>query len=243
MILFFRGAHKSPYKIRRKILRLHWSKAYEDFRVNMLVSIYSFCCCSVETSYSSMKKYSNNCSDRKIFTTVYFGIENCTGRSADFQKLFKGRWRWLRYLRGVEAFEAPAKRAFSLHTLLQGSLCQGSFPSEARGGRFQADAAETSPGDPNIAQFGIATCAEPGLTGMPTLSAKLFIWDMCSSHAIVFLPGFVSKHRWEVLCVCVCAQLCISKKFASLSLLFLGLLQGGFTWVNWRSHIVLKINI
>lgn len=24
-----------------------------------------------------------------------FGIENCTGSGADFQKLFKGRWCWL----------------------------------------------------------------------------------------------------------------------------------------------------
>lgn len=152
----------------------------------------------------------HNCSDRKIFTTMCFGVENCTGRGADFQKLFKGRWWWLRYLsRRLRPLQRALKSLWS-HTLLQLVSVPGNFPSEAKGGAFQMKPAQvlSKLWSKRCSEFGIAACAEPGLTTMHTLSAKLLIWDMCSSHATVSswfcLKTQVTSARCMCVCVCVC---------------------------------------
>lgn len=187
----------------------------------------------------------HNCSDRNIFTTVYFGVESCTGRGADFQKLFKGSW-WF------EKLEAPArfiKEPLVCTPYCRWSLYRGNFPSEVGVVHFRL--MQVKPAQvlsklwsKHCSDLGIAACAEPGFKGAHTLSAKLFTWEKRYLFSLCcvllwchsFLPGFVSKHRWQVLCVCVfvCAQLYISRKFPSLSFVVLDLLQGGFTWENWQ---------
>lgn len=160
-----------------------------------------------------MKKYSHNCSDRKIFTTVYFGIESCTGRGADFQKLFKGSWWWLRYLRSLRPLQDALKSLWSAHPVAGGLCARVVFPLRPEVLHFrlmQMKAAQvlSKLWSKHCSELGIATCAEPAFQGVHTLSEELFTWDMCSSHATV--PAWFWLRTQVTSAVCVWVRNCAS---------------------------------
>lgn len=122
---------------------------------------------------------------------MYFGTENCTGRVADFQKSFKGRWWWLCGTLGWVSLRPLGDALKSLCTPIAGVLCTGViFPLRPEVVDFrlmQLKPAQvlSKRQSKHCSAFGIATCAESGLAEIHAFSAKLVILDTCSSCATV----------------------------------------------------------